>query len=236
MRYLFILLCFISFEISAQCKTSITGVNGDKLNCIDINGKKQGRWVVKVESLRGERGYEEEGEYKNGKKEGIWRRYSLEGDIIAMENFRFGEKHGRNVYFNHIGEPLREEAWRAIDPANPYDTVNVYDVNDPTKIIGRQVVKLEGLTVKHGTWKYFDPMTGRIEKSENWVFDKLKMPVSEDDELAPIDISTDTKAEGATAKKEVKKVPSKKPQAILDYEKKNAGKKKIKVRDGNTGG
>jgi hypothetical protein len=27
-----------------------------------------------------------------------------------------------------------------------------------------------------------------------------------------------------------------KPQAILDYEKKNAGKKKIKVRDGKTGG
>ncbi len=236
MQYLLILLCFISVEAYAQCKTSIIGVNGDKLNCVDMTGKKQGRWVVKVESLRGERGYEEEGEYKNGKKEGIWRKYSLEGDIIAMENFRFGEKNGRNVYFNHIGEPLREEAWRAIDPANPYDTVNVYDVNDPTKVIGRQVVKLEGLTVKHGSWKYFDPITGRIEKTENWVFDKLKMPVSEDDELAPIDVSIDAKAEGATAKKDVKKAPLKKPQAILDYEKKNSGKKKIRVRDGNTGG
>ncbi len=92
MRYLLILLCFISVEAYAQCKTSIIGVNGDKLNCVDRNGKKQGRWVVKVESLRGERGYEEEGEYKNGKKEGIWRKYSLEGDIIAMENYRFGEK------------------------------------------------------------------------------------------------------------------------------------------------
>ncbi len=234
MRYLFILLCLISVKGFAQCKESIIGVNGDKLNCVDINGKKQGRWVVKVENLRGERGYEEEGEYKNSKKEGIWRRFTLEGDLIAVENYRFGEKNGRNVYLNHLGEPLREEHWRAIDPANPYDTVNVYDVNDPSKLIGKQVVKLEGLTVKHGTWKYFDPRTSRIEKTEDWIFDKIKSPESDDD-LAPIDVSTGNTDE-ATAKKDDKKPVLKKPQAILDYEKKNAGKKKIKVRDGNTGG
>ncbi len=56
------------------------------------------------------------------------------------------------------------------------------------------------------------------------------------DELMPIDVSdTGKNATGksdttATAKKNLPK-----PQAILDYEKKNAGKKKIKVRDGKTG-
>jgi len=54
-----------------------------------------------------------------------------------------------------------------------------------------------------------------------------------EDDLAPIDVSTGKTASSVkpTDKKEVKK-----PQAVLDYEKKNSGKKKIRVRDGSTGG
>ena len=230
MRYLFILLLAVSTNAFAQCKDYIIGVKGDTLNCVDVKGRKQGPWVAKVESLRGERGYEEEGFYKDNFKTGTWRKYSLEGDLMAMENYRFGQRDGRNAYFNHTGQVIREEAWRAIDPANPYDTVNVYDVNDPSKIVGKKVIKVAGLTVKHGTWKYYDGMTGRIEKTEQWAMDKPKVDELVDD-MAPIDV-----ADG-TVKKEVKK-PVEKPklQAIMDYEKKNSGKKKVKVRDGNTGG
>jgi hypothetical protein len=49
--------------------------------------------------------------------------------------------------------------------------------------------------------------------------------------MAPIDPATGE----ATVKKDEKKVMTK-PQAVLDFEKKNAGKKKIKVRTGSTGG
>ncbi len=231
MRYLFILLLAISSNVFAQCKTYIIGVKGDTLNCVDVKNRKQGPWVVKIESLRGEPGYEEEGFYKDNKKTGTWRMYNLQGDLMAMENYRWGQRDGRNAYFNHVGQIIREEAWRAIDPQNPYDTVNVYDVNDPSIITGKQVVKVEGLTVKHGTWKYYDAMTGRIEKTEQWVMDKPKVEAIGEDDLAPIDV-----ADG-TVKPVVKKPAEKpKPQAILDYEKKNSGKKKIKVRDGNTGG
>ena len=53
-----------------------------------------------------------------------------------------------------------------------------------------------------------------------------------EDELAPIDISTGstTKSKSDTTGKKTAK-----PQAVLDYEKKNAGKKKVKTRDGQTG-
>ena len=61
MRFIIILLLFVSFNVNAQCKEYIIGVNGDTLNCVDMNNKKQGRWVIKVDNLRGERGYEEEG-------------------------------------------------------------------------------------------------------------------------------------------------------------------------------
>ena len=233
MRYLFVLLLFVSANSYGQWKNYIISVKGDTLNRVDMKGQKQGPWVVKVESVRGERGYEEEGIYRDDKKDGTWRMYTLEGDLLAMENYRWGQRDGRNTYFNHVGQLVREESWRAIDPKNPYDTVNVYDVNDPSIVLGKRVVKVESLTVKHGTWKFYNPMTGTVEETQQWVMDRPKVE-GEDDDMAPINVSNGT--DDATATKETKKVPPKKPQAILDYEKKNAGKKKIKVRDGNTGG
>ena len=56
MRYLIILLVFISIKSYGQCKDYIIGVNGDTLNCVDFNGKKQGRWVIKVESCKRRKG------------------------------------------------------------------------------------------------------------------------------------------------------------------------------------
>ncbi|HSK13013.1 MAG TPA: hypothetical protein VK907_07335, partial [Phnomibacter sp.] len=63
---------------------------GDTLNCIDMNGLKQGPWLERFPELRGNPGYEEEGEYVDGKKEGVWRKYTLQGDIMAVESYRWG--------------------------------------------------------------------------------------------------------------------------------------------------
>lgn len=223
MKYLLLPLLLISFHSYAQCKQYVIGPKGDTLNCVDVKGLKQGRWVIHVAELRGEPGYEEEGRFVDGNREGTWRRFSLEGDQIAIENYRWGFKDGRNVYFNRMGDLLREESWRAVDPKNPYDTVNVTDPNDPTRILGQKVVKIENVSLKHGTWKYYDPFRGTIEKTENWVMDKPLVKASEVDDLAPIDVT-------------VEKKTTTKPKEVLDFEKKNAGKKKIKVRTGSTGG
>jgi hypothetical protein len=216
---------FLSLDSAAQCKTFIISPNGDTLNCVDMKGRKQGPWVVRVEEVRGERGYEEEGFFRDGNKEGTWRRYSLEGDLIAMENYRWGCKDGRNMYFNYVGEPVREESWRAIDPQNPYDTVDIVDPNDPSRILRKEIVKVTDVSVKHGLWKYYDPLRGTIERTEEWHMNKPKVKASAVDDLAPIDVTATAEKKQAT-----------KPKEVLDFEKKNAGKKKIKVRDGNTGG
>ncbi len=238
MRILALLFLLTGFNAFSQCKEYVIGVKGDTLNCVDMKGLKQGRWVIHVDNVRGERGYEEEGVFENSKKEGVWRIFSLEGDLMAVENYRWGQKNGKSVYLNQMGNPVREESWKAVNPENPYDTVDVFDVNDPTKIIEKRVVKLEGTTLKHGTWKYYDPFSGKVEKKEEWIFDKLKTK-GEDDDLAPIAVTDNTNTASKEAKNDdgeevdnKKKLP--KPQAVLDYEKKNA-KKKIKVRDGATG-
>lgn len=227
MRLFIVLIVLIPVSGFCQWKSFIIGVKGDTLNRVDMNGKKQGPWVSHFDELRGEPGFEEEGNYKNDRKDGVWRKYSLQGDLIAMENFRWGNKDGKNVYFNNVGQLLREESWKAVNPDNPYDTVAVYDLNDPTKIVDHRVIKLDGYTLKHGTWNFYDPSTGGLDKTEKWYLDK---PAAEnaDGELAPIDITNNTKMKNDSARKYPK------PQAILDYEKKNK-KRKIKVRDGSTG-
>lgn len=232
MRYLLPLLLLISAQGFAQCNEYIIGVNGDTLNCRDAKGLQQGPWIIKMENIRGERGYEEQGYFENGKRTGKWQRFSLEGDLLAIENYRWGNKHGKSVYFSNMGDPLREESWRAINPDNPYDTVNVYDINDPTKVVGREVVKLEGTTLKHGTWTFYDPLSGRVEKSESWYLDKPAKKTGEgEDDLLPIDVAAhDADSEKAAEKKVTK------PKEVLEFEKKNSGKKKIKVRTGSTGG
>ena len=158
------------------------------------------------------------------------------GDKIAEENYRWGSLNGKSRYYTRTGGLIREETWRAVEPGRKFDTVDVLDIIDPTKVIDQVVVKVEGSTMKHGTWTYYDPEWGTITKTENYWADKLRTDdgtISGDesgDELKPIDFSSGkTKADSTRSKTMVK------PQAILDYEKKNSGRKKIRVRDGSTG-
>ena len=127
MRWILILTVLISLSSYSQCKNYIIGIKGDTLNCVDQTDLKQGKWVVRYDEVRGEPGYEEEGQYIDGKKEGIWRKYNLQGDLLAIESFKWNFKNGISQYFTPNGELIREESWRAVDPLNPYDTVEVAD-------------------------------------------------------------------------------------------------------------
>lgn len=219
-----VLMClFVALSAQAQWKSYVIGVKEDTLNRVDQHDLKQGRWVVHVDALRGEPGYEEEGVYKDGKKEGMWRQYNLVGDLIAIENYKWGYKNGKSSYFNLNGL-VREESWKAVDPENPYDTVDVPDLT--TDAVYKRVVKVEGYTVKHGTWNYYDPQTGALVKSEEYVLDHLVQPKKQ----TGLVVSDTTGAKTDTVG--VSKV---KPKEVLEYEKKNSKKKKIHVRDGETG-
>src|SRR4051794_4315016 len=102
-------LLFVSFTANAQWKSYRLTSNGDTINCIDNKDLKQGKWAVKVEGLRGEPGYDEEGVYVNGKKEGVWRVYTTQGDLFAVERYRWGNKDGKSQYYNIAGI-IREES------------------------------------------------------------------------------------------------------------------------------
>ncbi|HSZ85222.1 MAG TPA: hypothetical protein VK787_04280 [Puia sp.] len=215
MRYIFVLLMLIAANAYSQCKTYIIGAKGDTLNCVDKKDLKQGKWLIHHDELRGEPGFEEEGEYKTGRKEGVWRQYSLSGDLVGAEFYKWGNKDGVCKYFSPSGELLREESWIALNPDKPYDTLQIEDVDqlDHYKTV---VVKNEGVAIKNGTWKYYDPTTGTIYKTETYTVGKLEIPKTTASNNTP----------DSTKSKII-------PKEVLDYQKKNSGKKQIKVRDGS---
>ena len=173
----FFLLLGQSVLLQAQWKSYILSRGGDTLNRMDLNSKKQGPWVVTVPEIRGERGYEEEGYFTNDQREGLWKRFSLEGVKIAEENYRWGKLNGKQLYFSYNGGLIREEQWRAMDPAVAFDTVAVYDLKDPDKRVGEVIVKNEGISMRHGRFVHYDPRTGRVLLVENYVMNKLQEDV-----------------------------------------------------------
>jgi len=217
MRYLLFFLLLVSLNGYSQLKSYIIGVKGDTLNKVDNKGMKQGKWVMHYDGVREEPGFEEEGVYVNNRKEGGWRVYSLEGDLTGLENYRWGNKEGVCQYFNKAGELIREEGWRAMNPDKAYDTLEIEDI-DNLNHYRTVIVKNEGVAIKHGAWKFYDPLTGMIIRTETYTLGKRELPKS-----------ASTTDSASTVKKSLVK-----PKEVQEFEKKNAGKKKIRVRDGAT--
>lgn len=226
MRWLFLALVFISYAAFTQCKTFRLTKKGDTLNCTDFNNNKQGKWTIHLEEVRGEPGYEEEGVFKNNLREGKWRRYTLMGDLMAIENYRWGLKDGSQQYYT-LGQLEREESWRAIDPKKKFDTIDVPDLFDPGKIT-QKIMKVDAYAQKHGIWKYYRPGSLSFIRTETYLFDSLYQPVAVRQESGKDAEAIDT----------AKKLPGPKvvPKQVADFEKNNSKKKQIKIRDGKTGG
>jgi len=208
-----------------QCKTFFLSDKGDTLNCIDYKNLKQGKWIVKEPSLRGNPGYEEEGEFVNNLKEGIWRRFSEQGDVQSVESYRWGLLDGKCQYYSLQGLE-REETWKAIDPSKQYDTLEVPDLYNLEKT-HEVIVKNEGQSFRHGRWTWYDPSTGFEIKKEDYIKDSAV------NSLAMFGVNKDDKHDPSDTSRTAKKVE--KPAIVQEWEKKNSGKKKVVVRDGSAG-
>ena len=145
---------------------------GDTINRIDKQKFKQGPWSFHYEQVRGEPGFDEEGYFVDDKKEGVWKKYSLMGDLIANEFYKFGYRDGKQQYYTVLGDLLREESWKAVNPKNPYDTILVPDLDHPD-IMVEKIIKHEAAEVKNGTWTYYNSSTGAVAKTEKFIFGQV---------------------------------------------------------------
>jgi len=225
-KWVVVLVCGAFAQTSfGQCKTFYLSDKGDTLNCVDRKGLKQGKWIMKEAALRGNPGYEEEGEFINDRKEGIWRRFTEAGDIETVQTYRWGLLDGTSLYYTLQGLE-REENWRAIDPEKLYDTLEVPDLYDPN-VMRTVVVKNDGQSMKHGKWTWFDPATGFEVKKEEYFRDSTV------NSLAMFGVNKNNKSNPSDTSRTAKK--AEKPAIVQEWEKKNSGKKKVVVRDGSAG-
>lgn len=217
-KHIFCIAVFFLLKnnLHAQYKEYKLNAKGDTINAITKDGLKTGKWVTETPEMRGEPGYVEEGAYKKGQKDGLWRKYTTLGDIIAVENYILGGKDGIQQYFTFIGDLEREESWKGYNPDDPYDTIPVYGVGSG-EIVDYKIVKAEPYSVKNGEWKYYQ--AGNLVRKEFWENNNLVKPNAVKPPVARV------------VKSDTTKIP--KTPEMLEWERKNR-RNKSAMRDGRT--
>jgi antitoxin component YwqK of YwqJK toxin-antitoxin module len=244
MRHILIFAMLFSINGYAQKPKSYElNTKGDTINKVDSKSFKQGKWINRVEDNMGEPGFQEEGYFKNNEKEGVWTIYGLMGDPLGKEFYKYGQKSGKQQYFDIKENLLREESWKAITPDNMYDTVSVPDwKKDPTGNMSKTVIiKLDGNALRDGTWKFYDD-NGKMVRSEVYKVDRLmeSTVITYDYATGKIQSKEQLKYDFNTGKPvaqagyEKPKI-STKPKIAQDFEKLKKGKKSKKYQDGSTG-
>ncbi len=220
MKSIFISLlgCLLfSTYAQAQYQSYKLGVRGDTINIVNKDGQKIGRWVEEVPERRGEPGYTEEGFYKKGLKDSIWRRYTSQGDLLAFERYISGGKTGIQTYYTFLGDLEHEESWKGYDPDHPYDTIPIYGTGSG-EVVDYKIVKAEPYSVKDGEWRYYEEGTGRLIRKEQWSNNNLVDPNAPKKNLAKTPYVKPEKID--------------KPAEMQEWDRKHRGKKYV---DGKTG-
>jgi antitoxin component YwqK of YwqJK toxin-antitoxin module len=107
------LAIFTGLSLKAQSFEMNAG--GDTLNMTDVNGKKQGPWIIKG-MHNPTAGYMpeqkmSEGLYKNNRKIGVWIDYFPSGNVKNKITFKDGRPHGPTSLYFQDGKVKEEGAW-----------------------------------------------------------------------------------------------------------------------------
>lgn len=161
---LLLALTSVSQALFAQSEDS------KEINRTDPNGKRDGLWYFSEGGMRGEPSTNTFGNYDHGEKTGTWYVSSDRGDMISIENFRHNVRDGEAQYFEN-GRLTALGHFRGLNPNVPMDTFMLTDV-----ITGEEklmITPTERGSVRHGTWRFYDELSGRLIKEEQYQMDQL---------------------------------------------------------------
>src|SRR5690606_20320986 len=135
------------------------------LNQRDAQNRKQGTWFIRQAAHRGEPAYVTFGNYLDDKKQGAWYRLNGEGQLESVLNYEAGLLHGTSKFYED-GRLVTVGNFRSLDTSKQIDSVWV---TDPVTLLETQVaVPTEKGTVKHGPWRYYDPLSGQLIREEQY--------------------------------------------------------------------
>lgn len=169
--FLFFLL--ISCSVTAQTKKGNIKdeeKKSDNLNKTDKFKNKQGLWYIKVEAIHGEPTYTTFGNFENDKKQGLWYKLDEFGQLKAIETFRHGQLNGNAQYYQH-GNLTTIGNYRSLEQSKQLDSI--WTTNPITFQDTLIVIPSEYGYVKHGLWRYYDPITGQLISEETYQVDNL---------------------------------------------------------------
>ena len=160
---------FLLLLHTAQAQTT-TAAPPNNLNQTDRKGLRQGMWWIQEPARMGEDAYTEFGTYTQGRKTGIWYRMDNMGQIIAIEQYRNNVLDGEVKYFDQ-GHLICIGHYRGLNPDHDWDTILV--VHPITGVEKLVPISTERGTLRHGTWRYYDPQSGRLTREEDYQVDEL---------------------------------------------------------------
>lgn len=169
--------------LTCCCSYSFAQQNG-QVNRLDAYGKPTGLWYQQTLAAMGEPASTNFGYYDHGARTGVWYKTDAEGNLVSMEQYRNDVLDGEVKYFEQ-GQLVCVGHYRGLNPATPYDTILItHPVTGEEKLVQ---VATERLTVRHGLWRFYDPLTGRLTKEEEYQVDELiyrnEFRLSKDDSL-----------------------------------------------------
>ena len=162
-------LCLMALPLTKICAQQ---PDGDKslMNQTNKKGQRTGLWLVQQPERMGEEAYGEFGTYLNGRKTGVWYRMTNMGEVQAIEHYKDNLLDGEVKYFE-AGRLVCIGHYRGLNPDQKYDTIFVMDpITQAEKLVR---LPTDRGTLKHGTWRFYDPETGRLTKEEEWSVDEL---------------------------------------------------------------
>jgi antitoxin component YwqK of YwqJK toxin-antitoxin module len=118
----------------------------------------------------GEPGVNEFGNYDHGIKVGNWYKVDNGGDLVSIEAYRNDVLDGEVKYYDQ-GKLYCVGHYRGLNPKYAFDTIVV--THPVTQEEEYKVVATDNGSLRHGTWKYYNPGTGSLIKEEEYQVDEL---------------------------------------------------------------
>lgn len=139
--------------------------NNDTINYIDVNGKRQGAWII-TGKMKKDPAYKpdqkvEEGSYVDSKKTGIWKEYYPNNQMKSQINFVNNRPDGKCIMYHENGKVQEEGTWKGNRWSGEYklyyENGNVrqaFNFNDMGQRVNKQTYYYEdGKVMIEGNWK-----------------------------------------------------------------------------------
>lgn len=112
-RTLFVLFCLATLQAHSAVETDDRSLT--KENLTDVNGHRQGYWRI-TGAISVEEGYRknqviEEGEYRDNKREGMWRKYYPTGSLKSEITYEDNHPMGAYTVYYPSGQVEEEGLW-----------------------------------------------------------------------------------------------------------------------------